>query len=86
MTSTVTAGNQVTIPAALAEKYHVQPGALVEWLEQGNERLSVRFIPSRQALAEKLCGAGAHLQPQRDSSADLVREREQEEADRRATL
>jgi hypothetical protein len=78
MTSTVMRDNLVTIPPALVERYHIQPGTVLDWSEEGEERLSVRVIPSRKALAEKLCGAGAHLQPERDLCQELAQEREEE--------
>ncbi len=82
MTSTVTKDNQVPIPSLLAVKYHIQPGALLEWVEETGGRLAVRVVPNRKVLADRLCGAGAHLQPQRDLCEELAREREAEDAER----
>jgi bifunctional DNA-binding transcriptional regulator/antitoxin component of YhaV-PrlF toxin-antitoxin module len=86
MTSTVTKDNRVAIPSPLATKYHIQPGAVLEWVEEAGDLLAVRVIPSRKALAEKLCGAGAHLQPERDVCAELAHEREAEDAERMGEL
>jgi AbrB family looped-hinge helix DNA binding protein len=80
MITTVTEGNQVTIPAELAKALSIQPGTRIEW-SIGNGRVLIgKVLPSRGELARQLLGVGkAWLAEGEDPVADLIREREEED-------
>ncbi len=72
-TSKVTSKLQVTVPKALAERYGIHPGSVVEWqAEQG----FLRFLPPGRRRAPQL-EIGERLRLLRESRA---RQREREAA------
>jgi len=83
MLTTVKSGNQVTIPALLAEKLGITPGVQLDLSEAGDNALLLKKQPDRAALATKLCGAGAHLSPGHDACAQLDAQRESEDEQRK---
>ncbi len=45
----VTSKLQVTVPKALADRYHIEPGAEIEWEAAGD---AIRVIPARTRRAD----------------------------------
>ncbi|HYL35953.1 MAG TPA: AbrB/MazE/SpoVT family DNA-binding domain-containing protein [Bryobacteraceae bacterium] len=46
----VTSKYQVTVPKAIAEKYHIRPGDDIEWVAAGD---SIRVIPAGEKAASE---------------------------------
>lgn len=82
MITTVTQKNMVTIPAAITRKFSISPGCRMDWEPVAGcpDQIQVKVIPKRGDLARRLKGAGKAYSPERDAVAELVREREREEA------
>jgi bifunctional DNA-binding transcriptional regulator/antitoxin component of YhaV-PrlF toxin-antitoxin module len=79
MESTVTTKNMTSIPVAVARKTGIRPGWKLEWiLGDKPDELTVRVIPDRTEMANRLFGKGENLARGRDVLADLIREREEE--------
>lgn len=82
ITSTVTGKNQITIPAAIANKLGIEPGMQVEWEVNGERSVILRPVPSRYELAKQLQGYfRSALKPGDDPIGDLIRERIEEDED-----
>ena len=80
MTTTVSEGNQVSIPPDLAREFGIHPGTRLEWAKAGEGVITVKPLPNRGELARQLLGAGRHLlKPGADPIAELIREREQDD-------
>jgi len=87
MITTVTQKNMVTIPAEVGRRFGIKPGWKLDWEPvEGKDEIVVRVIPDRGELARRLCGMGAHLAPERDAVAELIEEREREDAERSKEL
>jgi bifunctional DNA-binding transcriptional regulator/antitoxin component of YhaV-PrlF toxin-antitoxin module len=90
MTTTVTDGNNVTIPGDIAADLGIKPGTHLEWRRSDRSRdtIVVKVVPvDRTALAKSLFGAGKKFaKPGDDPIGDLVRERALEDAEREASL
>ncbi len=69
--STVTSKGQVTLPAALREKFAIQAGDLVEFFEGYDGTLKMRIRAQRAAA---IVGTLAHLRadPQYATDADAI--------------
>ena len=82
MITTVTGKNQVTIPAQLVKALDIQPGTRIDWSMGEDGIILARLLPQRGALARKVAGMGRNWAKQgTDPIADLIRERNQEDAD-----
>jgi AbrB family looped-hinge helix DNA binding protein len=80
MITTVTSKNMVTIPAEVGRRLGIKPGYRLDWQPvEGEEQILVRVIPDRGELARRLLGAGREFAPERDSVAELIRERAAED-------
>lgn len=81
MITTLTGKNQITVPAAMAQRYGLTSGVRIEWLEGATaDEIRCRILPSSAALASSLRGAGRrYLKPGVDPIAELVAERAAEE-------
>lgn len=87
MITTVTQKNMVTIPAEVGRRFGIKPGWKLDWEPvEGKDEIVVRVIPDRGELARRLCGMGAQVAPERDAVAELVEEREREDAERSKEL
>jgi len=84
MVTTVTANNQVTVPASIARKAGIRAGARLDWrLSDRSNELVIRVLPDQARLASEIMGAGRRfLKPGADPIADLIREREREDHER----
>jgi AbrB family looped-hinge helix DNA binding protein len=81
MRSTVSARGQVSIPATLRKKFHIEAQMELEWVEEGN---AIKIIPLPKDPVTAFRGAGKG----RYTSDKLVRDRrkerlEEEERDNR---
>lgn len=83
ITSTVTGKNQITIPAAVANKLGIEPGMKVQWqVVEDENAATIRPLLSRGELARQLQGKWKHLfPPDSDPIGDLIRERVEEDFD-----
>lgn len=82
MESTVTTKNMTSIPVAIARATGIRPGWKLDWsLCGGSDELRVKVIPDRAERARRLLGRAARHAKGRDAVAELLRERESEEAD-----
>ena len=80
MTTTVTEGNHVSIPADIAREFHIRSGTRLEWAKAGERAILVKPLQDRGELARQLLGAGRRwLKPGADPIGDLIREREQDD-------
>ena len=80
MTTIVTEGNEVRIPAEIARDFDIHPGTQLEWAKAGGGVILVKPLPSRGELARQLMGAGKRwLKPGADPVGDLIRQREQDD-------
>lgn len=80
MITRVTGKNQVTIPAEIARKEGVRPGARLEWHTTDRERvLEVHILPDRESLALALRGRGnSHRRRSGSPVHRLIADRERE--------
>jgi bifunctional DNA-binding transcriptional regulator/antitoxin component of YhaV-PrlF toxin-antitoxin module len=85
MITRVTGKNQVTIPADLARKYHIEPGARLDWLE-GNRKdeIRIRVRPGPSELLRQVREIGAKYADKAPDSAEIIRRmREEDDQDAR---
>jgi AbrB family looped-hinge helix DNA binding protein len=76
MTSEVTRGNKVAIPAEVRRAFGIKPGYRLDWQPvKGKDEILVRVIPNRGELARRLLGVGRKSSPGRDAVGELVAER-----------
>lgn len=86
MITTLTGGNQITIPASLAARFSLKPGTRIEWRPgDAPDEIRCRIVPAPAQLAEELKGAGRkYLQAGQTHPLDrLASERVAEETERR---
>lgn len=83
MTTTLTGKNQVTVPAAIAQKLGLTPGAQLDWVVGDKpNKIVITIKPSRKQLLEEVRAIGRKWKkPGRDSIGDLIRERVQDDLD-----
>lgn len=77
MKSTVSTRGQVSIPAELRKKFHIEPDTQVEWIEEGN---ALRVIPVPKDPIKAFRGAGRGRYTSEKLAKDRRRERQEEEA------
>lgn len=77
MITTVTGKNMVSIPVSVGRRLGIKPGYRLDWQlpAEATDTLSVRVIPDRAALAERLLGSGRKTASRRKLVDELVRER-----------
>jgi AbrB family looped-hinge helix DNA binding protein len=89
MITTVTGKNQITIPAAIANRIGLKSGSRIDWQLSSNKPDEIRCIvlPEPSVIAASLRGAGKRfLKPGQDSSAALLAERSTDESIRSTHL
>ncbi len=89
MITTLTGRNQITIPARLAERLCLKPGARIEWLAgDAPDEIHCRILPDPARLARELQGAGRkYLRPEIPHPLDaLAAERASDESGRAKAL
>lgn len=80
MTTTVTEGNQVSIPPEIAREFKIHPGTRLEWVKARDGVLLLKPLPNRGELARQLMGAGRRwLKSGVDPVHDLIKEREEDD-------
>lgn len=88
MITTVTGKNQITIPAAIANRIGLKSGSRIDWQmgSKPDEILCV-VLPDPSVLAASLRGAGKRfVKPGQDPSAALLAERSADESIRAMSL
>jgi len=88
MTTTLTGKNQVTVPAEIAHKLGLLPGAQLDWAigEQPN-MIVITIKPTRKQLLERIREiAQKHARPAQDPVGDLIRARDEEDRERQEEL
>lgn len=88
MITTVTGKNQITIPAAIANRIGLKNGSRIEWhLSSNPDEIRCILLPEPATLAANLRGAGKRfLKPGQDPGADLLAERADDDSIRAAAL
>lgn len=80
MITKVTGKNQVTIPAELARKYHIEPGARLEWLEGSRkDEIRVRVEPGPGEILKRVREIGAKYAGHGPDSAEVLRRMREED-------
>jgi AbrB family looped-hinge helix DNA binding protein len=88
MITTVTGKNQITIPAAIANRIGLKSGSRIEWqLSSTADEIRCIVLPEPSVIAASLRGAGKRfLRPGQDPSAALLAERTADESIRSTHL
>ena len=83
MITTVTSKNMVSVPAAIGRQLGITPGYRLDWhlADPAENTLTVRVIPDRKTMSERLFGSGKRFSPKRDLVAELIKEREAEDCE-----
>ena len=81
MKSSLTSKNQVTVPAAIAAKLKLEPGARFDWsIGDDPNTIIIRVQPSRRAMLARLRELGLKSRGNEpDSVAQLIAERAADE-------
>ena len=84
----ITIQNQITIPAAIANRIGLRSGSRIEWrLSSKSDEIRCIVLPEPSAIAASLRGAGKRfLKPGQDPSATLLEERSADESIRSTHL
>jgi AbrB family looped-hinge helix DNA binding protein len=77
MKSTVSTRGQVSIPAVIRKKYHIEAETVLDWIEDG-DRISVIPLPKDPVGAFRGAGKGRY------TSDKLVKDRRQERLEEEA--
>ena len=77
MKSTVSTRGQVSIPAELRKKFHIEPETQLEWIEDGN---AIKVIPLPKDPIKAFRGAGRGRYTSEKLVKDRRKERQEEEA------
>ena len=82
MITTVTGKNQITIPAAIANRIGLKSGSRIDWqLSSNPDEIRCIVLPEPSVIAASLRGAGKRfLTPGLDPSAALLAERATDES------
>ena len=82
MITTVTGKNQITIPAAIANRIGLKSGSRIDWqLTSKSDEIRCVVLPEPSVIAASLRGAGKRfLKPGQDPSAALLAERSADES------
>ncbi len=75
ITTTVTRRLQVAVPAAIRERYHIQPGDRLAWIDDG-ETIKVVPIPRDPVRALRGCARGEGLGQRLMEAREAERNRE----------
>ena len=88
MITTVTGKNQITIPAAIANRIGLKSGSRIDWqLSSKPDEIRCIVLPEPSVIAASLRGAGRQfLKPGQDPSAALIAERSADESIRANNL
>ena len=88
MITTVTGKNQITIPAAIANRIGLKSGSRIDWqLSPNADEIRCIVLPEPSVIAASLRGAGKRfLKPGQDPGAALLAERATDEATRSTHL
>ena len=88
MITTVTGKNQITIPAAIANRIGLKSGSRIDWqLSSNADEIRCIVLPEPSTIAASLRGAGKRfLKAGQDPSAALLSERTTEESTRSTRL
>ena len=72
----------ISIPSAIGKRLGIKPGYRLDWQlpTEAADMLSVRVIPDRASMAERLFGSGRQAASKRKLVDELVREREEDRA------
>ena len=88
MITSLTGKNQVTVPAEIAHKLGLLPGAQLDWAigEQPN-KIVITIKPTRKQMLERIREiAQKHARPGQYPVGDLIRAREEEDRERQEEL
>jgi AbrB family looped-hinge helix DNA binding protein len=78
MTTTLTGKNQVTVPAAIAREFGLQPGSKLDWSKgKAPGTIVIKVKPSTRQLLDRVQEIGKQFR-HRDLVAELIAEREKE--------
>jgi AbrB family looped-hinge helix DNA binding protein len=82
MITTVTGKNQITIPAAIANRIGLKSGSRIDWqLSSQPDEIRCIVLPEPSVIAASLRGAGKRfLKSEQNPSADLLAERSADES------
>jgi bifunctional DNA-binding transcriptional regulator/antitoxin component of YhaV-PrlF toxin-antitoxin module len=86
MITTITGKNQVTVPAAIANRANIHLGTRLAW-EQGenSDTIIVHVLPDKATIASQLRGCGKSFKRGGSSAVrNLVRERAHDDSERGA--
>jgi AbrB family looped-hinge helix DNA binding protein len=88
MITTVTGKNQITIPAAIANRIGLKSGSRIDWqLSSKSDEIRCIVLPEPSVIAANLRGAGKRfLKPGQNPSAALLAERTTDESIRSTHL
>ena len=88
MITTVTGKNQITIPAAIANRIGLKSGSRIDWqLSSKPDEIRCTVLPEPSVIAASLRGAGKQfLKPGQDPNAALLAERSTDESIRSGSL
>ena len=83
MITTVTGKNQVTIPADVARKYRIEPGAQLEWQPgRGQDEITIRVHAGPRETLRLIRELGADYRGRsQDSATVLQQQRRSEDVD-----
>ncbi len=88
MITTVTGKNQITIPAAIANRIGLKNGSRIDWqLTSNADEIRCIVLPEPSVIAASLRGAGKQfLKPGQDPSTALLADRSADESIRATHL
>jgi AbrB family looped-hinge helix DNA binding protein len=88
MITTVTGKNQITIPAAIANRLGLKNGSRIDWqISSKPDEIRCTVLPEPAVIAADLRGAGKRfLKPGQDPNAELLEERSTDESIRSTHL
>jgi len=86
-TTRVTGKRQVTVPAEVARKYHIEPGSRLDWLDgEREDEIRIRVLPGPSELLRQVREIGAKYADRVPDSAEVLRRiREEDDPDEAGT-